>query len=83
MSRTYLPRAISDAAGELRVAWPTITSDRLLLTRAGGSMTLKAKELLTEVPIADVDSLEVGKGTLGKPVASAFQQARAGAATGR
>jgi hypothetical protein len=45
-----------------------ITSDRLLLARAGGSMTLKAKELLSEVPIADVHSLEVGKGTIGKPV---------------
>jgi hypothetical protein len=45
-----------------------ITSDRLLLARAGGAMTLKAKELLSEVPIAEVDSLEVGKGTIGKPV---------------
>jgi hypothetical protein len=45
-----------------------ITSDRLLLARAGGAMTLKAKELLSEVPIAEVDSLEVAKGTIGKPV---------------
>ena len=45
-----------------------ITSDRLLLARAGGAMTLKAKELLSEVPIAEVDSLEVGKGTIGKPL---------------
>ena len=35
---------------------------------AGGAMTLSAKELLSEVPIAEVDSLEVGKGTIGKPV---------------
>ena len=44
-----------------------ITSDRLLLARAGGAMTLKAKELLSEVPIAEVDSLEVGRGRSGSP----------------
>ena len=58
-------------AGGLRTASKmglAITSDRLLLARAGGAMTLKAKELLSEVPIAEVDSLEVGKGTIGKPL---------------
>jgi hypothetical protein len=45
-----------------------ITPRRLLLFKAGGAMTLKATELLTEVPIADVDSVEVGKGALTKPV---------------
>ena len=38
-----------------------ITSQRLLLFKAGGAMTLSAKELLSAVPIADVDSIEVGK----------------------
>ena len=45
-----------------------ITSYSQLIARAGGAMTLKAKELLSEVPIAEVDALEVGKGTIGKPV---------------
>ena len=45
-----------------------ITPRRLLLFKAGGAMTLKATELLTAVPIADVDSVEVGKGALTKPV---------------
>ena len=61
----------AEAGGGLRTASKmglAITSDRLLLARAGGAMTLKAKELLSEVPIAEVDSLEVGKGTIGKPL---------------
>jgi hypothetical protein len=45
-----------------------ITSRRLLIFKAGGAVTLKAKELLTEVPIGDVDSVVAGKGTLTKPV---------------
>jgi hypothetical protein len=45
-----------------------ITSSRLLIFKAGGAMTLKAKELITDVPIGDVDSIEVGKGLLLKPV---------------
>jgi hypothetical protein len=45
-----------------------VTTRRLLLFKAGGSMTLSAKELLTEVPIADVDTIEVGKGVVTKPV---------------
>jgi hypothetical protein len=45
-----------------------ITGRRLLIFKAGGAVTLKAKELLTDVPIAEVDSIEVGKGALTKPV---------------
>jgi hypothetical protein len=58
-------------AGGLRTASRmglAITSDRLLIARAGGAMTLKAKELLSEVPSAEVESLEVAKGTIAKPV---------------
>ena len=44
------------------------TSRRLLVFKAGGSMTLSAKELLSAVPLADVDSVEVGKGMLTKPI---------------
>jgi hypothetical protein len=45
-----------------------ITSSRLLVFKAGGAMTLSAKEMLSAVPLADVDSVEVGKGVLTKPV---------------
>ena len=45
-----------------------ITRRRLLIFKAGGAVTLSAKELLTEVPIEEVDSLEVGKGALTKPL---------------
>ena len=45
-----------------------ITSRRLLVFKAGGAMTLSAKELLSAVPIADVDSVEVGKGMMTKPI---------------
>jgi hypothetical protein len=45
-----------------------ITPRRLLIFKAGGSMALKAKELITDVPIAEVDSIDVGKGALSKPV---------------
>jgi hypothetical protein len=45
-----------------------VTSGRLLIYKAGGAMTLKAKELLTDVPISDVDSVSVGKAALTKPV---------------
>jgi hypothetical protein len=41
---------------------------RLLLFKAGGAVTLKARELLTEVPVADVDDIEIGKGVVTKPV---------------
>jgi hypothetical protein len=45
-----------------------ITSQRLLIFKAGGAMTLSAKEMLSAVPIAEVDSIEIGKGVLTKPV---------------
>jgi hypothetical protein len=45
-----------------------ITARRLLIFKAGGAMTLSAKELLSAVPIADVDSIEVGKAVMTKPV---------------
>jgi hypothetical protein len=45
-----------------------LTDRRLLLFKAGGAVTLKARELLTEVPVADVDDIEIGKGVVTKPV---------------
>ena len=45
-----------------------ITTQRLLVFKAGGSMTLSAKELLTALPIADVENIEVGKGVVTKPI---------------
>jgi hypothetical protein len=45
-----------------------ITSRRLLIFKAGGAVALSAKELLTQVPIAEVDSVLVGKGALTKPI---------------
>jgi hypothetical protein len=45
-----------------------ITSQRLLVFKAGGAMTLSAKELLSAVPIADVESVEIGKGMMTKPI---------------
>ena len=45
-----------------------ITSRRLLIFKAGGSMTLSAKELLSAIPIAEVNSIDVGKGVVTKPV---------------
>jgi hypothetical protein len=45
-----------------------VTTQRLLLFKAGGAMTLSAKELLSAVPIGDVDSVEVGKGMVTKPI---------------
>jgi hypothetical protein len=45
-----------------------ITTRRLLIFKAGGSMTLSAKELLSEVPIADVDTIEIGRGVVSKPI---------------
>ncbi len=45
-----------------------ITSRRLLLFKAGGAMALSAKELLSAVPMADVDSIELGKGMMTKPI---------------
>ena len=45
-----------------------ITSHRLLIVKAGGAVTLKAKELLADVPIREVESIEVGKAALTKPL---------------
>jgi hypothetical protein len=45
-----------------------VTSQRLLIFKAGGAMTLSAKELLTAIPVQDVDSIDVGKGALTKPI---------------
>src|SRR4051794_28596203 len=45
-----------------------LTARRLLLFKAAGAMTLKAQELLTDVPVAEVDQIEVGKGVVTKPV---------------
>lgn len=45
-----------------------ITPRRLLVFKAGGAMTLSAKELLSDFPIADVESVTVGKAALSKPV---------------
>ena len=45
-----------------------VTTQRLLLFKAGGAMTLSAKELLTAVPIAEVDSIEAGKAMVTKPI---------------
>jgi hypothetical protein len=45
-----------------------VTSQRLLIFKAGGAVTLKATELLSDIPIGEVDSIEVGKGALTKPV---------------
>ncbi|HEY6890478.1 MAG TPA: hypothetical protein VI300_21925 [Solirubrobacter sp.] len=45
-----------------------VTTQRLLLFKAGGAMTLSAKELLSAVPIGDVDSVVVGKGMVTKPI---------------
>jgi hypothetical protein len=45
-----------------------VTSSRLLLFKAGGAVTVKAQELLTELPIAEVESMSVGKGALTKPI---------------
>lgn len=45
-----------------------VTTRRLLLFKAGGAVTLSAKELLTAVPITDVDSIEAGKAIVTKPI---------------
>ena len=65
----HCPRGLAlapiDLASKMGLA---ITSRRLLVFKADGSMTLSAKELLSAVPLADVDSVEVGKGMLTKPI---------------
>jgi hypothetical protein len=65
--------AATEAAGAVDVKLDkkmvlVITPRRMLIFKAGGAMTVKAQELITDIPIADVDSIEVGKATLTKPV---------------
>ena len=45
-----------------------VTNRRLLIFKGGGQITTKAKELLTAVPVAEVESIEVGKGMATKPI---------------
>jgi hypothetical protein len=45
-----------------------ITTTRLLVFKAGGAVTLSAKEMLSGVPLGEVDSVEVGKGMMSKPI---------------
>jgi hypothetical protein len=45
-----------------------ITPQRLLIFKAGGAVALKAKELITDLPIGEVDSIELGKAAMTKPV---------------
>jgi hypothetical protein len=46
-----------------------VTTERLLVFRSGGAFTVKAKELLAEVPIAAVDGIDVERdGQLTKTV---------------
>jgi hypothetical protein len=47
-----------------------ITSRRLMIFKAGGSMTLSAKELLSAIPIGAVDAIDIGKGVVTKPLTS-------------
>jgi hypothetical protein len=64
-------RKAREAGGEVQLASKmalAVTDRRLLLFKAGGAMTAKAQELLTEVPIAEVDNLEVAKGVVTKPI---------------
>jgi hypothetical protein len=63
-------RAADDAA-EIQLSSKmglAITPRRLMIFKAGGAMTLKAKEMLSDVAIDEVDSLEVGKAALSKPI---------------
>jgi hypothetical protein len=39
-----------------------------MIFKAGGAVTVKAQELISDVPIADVDSIEIGKAGLTKPI---------------
>ena len=38
-----------------------VTSERLLVLRAGGVLAVKARELVGECPLADVDAIEVAR----------------------
>jgi hypothetical protein len=60
-----------EAGGEVQLASKmalAVTGRRLLLFKVGGAVTPKAQELLTEVPVAEVDGIEVAKGVMTKPV---------------
>jgi hypothetical protein len=64
-------RKAKDDGGDVQLSSKmglALTDRRLLLFKAGGAVTLKARELLTEVPVADVDDIEIGKGVVTKPV---------------
>jgi hypothetical protein len=64
-------RKAREAGGDVQLSSKmglVVTDRRLLLFKAGGAVTLKAQELLTEVPVAEVDNIEVGKGVVTKPV---------------
>jgi hypothetical protein len=64
-------RKAKDAGGDVQLSSKmglALTDRRLLLFKAGGAVTLKARELLTEVPVAEVDDIAVGKGVVTKPV---------------
>lgn len=64
-------RKAAEAGGDVQMSSKmglALTDRRLLLFRAAGAMTLKAQELLTEVPVAELDNVEVGKGVVTKPV---------------
>jgi hypothetical protein len=64
-------RDAANADAEVRLAGRVgivVTPNRLLLFKGGGQLTMKAKELLSEVPIADVDRIEIGKGMATKPI---------------
>jgi hypothetical protein len=45
-----------------------VTPRRLLIFKGGGALMLKAKELLAEFPIGEVESISVGKGAITKPI---------------
>jgi hypothetical protein len=45
-----------------------ITSRRVLIFKAGGAVTLKATELLTDLRVGEVESLVAGKGAITKPL---------------
>jgi hypothetical protein len=46
-----------------------LTDRRLLLFKAAGAMTLKAQELLTAVPVAELDDVVADKGMVTKQIA--------------
>jgi hypothetical protein len=63
-----------DAAAEGGVALSSkmglaVTRQRLLIFKGGGALLLKAKELLAEFPISEVESISVSKGAITKPIA--------------